>query len=207
MISFVTRFISLNLEQYLVNPIFMSNDSYFTEGLLTGDKNVLQEIYDRFFLKVKKFVLQNKGDSTDAEDIFHNALIQLYVRLKKRELIIKSSFEAYLFTTCKNLWRRELNKKRVTKPEVIELEDKHTENAMALLEQEQWELYIEKFQLLSENCRKILTLLFNETSYEEIVDTFSYASKVVARQRVFKCKAKLTKLIQEDIKFSRIKKL
>lgn len=207
MISFVTRFISLNLEQHLVNPIFMSNDAYFTEGLRTGEEKVLQEIYDRFFLKVKRFVLQNKGDATDAEDIFHNALIQLYVRLKKRELIIKSSFEAYLFTTCKNLWRRELNKKRVTNPEVLELEDKHLESATALIEQEQWELYIEKFQLLSENCRKILSLLFNGTSYDEIVDTFSYASKVVARQRVFKCKAKLTKLIQEDTKFSRIQKL
>lgn len=185
----------------------MSNDTYFIEGLRSGKETVLQEIYDQFFSKVRTFVYQNKGTLTDAEDVFHNALIQLYVRLKKRELIIKSSFEAYLFTTCKNLWRRELNKKRVTKSNVIELEDKETENAFALLEQEQWELYIEKFQLLSENCRTVLTLLFNGTSYDEIVETFSYSSKVVARQRVFKCKVKLTKLIKEDAKFSKIKKL
>ena len=185
----------------------MFDDSYFIEGLCAGEKAVLQEIYTQFFAKVKTFVLQNKGSVSDAEDVFHNALMQLYVRLKNRELTIKSSFEAYLFTTCKNLWRRELNKKRVTKSKVIELEDKETENAFALLEQEQWELYIEKFQLLSENCRKVLTLLFNGTSYDEIVETFSYSSKVVARQRVFKCKAKLPKLIQEDKKFSKIKKL
>ncbi|MGH1387493.1 RNA polymerase sigma factor [Kordia sp.] len=185
----------------------MSNDTYFIEGLCAGEKTVMKEIYDQFFTKVKVFVLQNKGSVTDAEDVFHNALIQLYIRLKNRQLVIKSSFEAYLFTTCKNLWRRELNKKRVTKSKVIELEDKETENAFALLEQEQWELYIEKFQLLSENCRKVLTLLFNGTSYDEIVKTFSYSSKVVARQRVFKCKTKLTKLIQEDAKFSKIKKL
>jgi len=185
----------------------MLNDAHFIEGLRAGNETVLKEIYDQFFSKVKNFVIQNKGNTTDAEDIFHNALIQLFIRLKNRQLEIKSSFEAYLFTTCKNLWRRELNKKRVTKSDVVELEDKETENAFALLEQEQWELYIEKFQLLSENCRKVLTLLFNGTSYEEIVETFSYASKVVARQRVFKCKAKLTKLIKEDAKFSKIKKL
>jgi len=185
----------------------MSNDTYFIEGLRSGEERVLKEIYDQFFSKVRTFVFQNKGTLTDAEDVFHNALIQLYIRLKNRQLVIKSSFEAYLFTTCKNLWRRELNKKRVTKTNVVELEDKETENAFALLEQEQWELYIEKFQLLSENCRKVLTLLFNGTSYDEIVETFSYASKVVARQRVFKCKAKLTKLIKEDVKFSKIKKL
>lgn len=185
----------------------MPNDTYFIEGLRTGRETVLQEIYDQFFTKVKTFVKHNKGTTTDAEDVFHNALIQLYIRLKNRQLTINSSFEAYLFTTCKNLWRRELNKKRVTKSHVVELEDKETENAFALLEQEQWELYIEKFQLLSENCKKVLTLLFNGTSYDEIVETFSYASKVVARQRVFKCKAKLTKLIKEDTKFSKIKKL
>ncbi|WP_298417345.1 RNA polymerase sigma factor [uncultured Kordia sp.] len=185
----------------------MSNDTYFIEGLRSGDETILKEIYNQFFSKVRTFVIQNKGNSTDAEDIFHNALIQLFVRLKNRELVIKSSFEAYLFTTCKNLWRRELNKKRVTKTKVAELKNEETENAYALLEQEKWELYIEKFQLLSENCRKVLTLLFNGTPYDEIVKTFSYASKVVARQRVFKCKAKLTKLIKEDTKFSQIKKL
>lgn len=184
----------------------MHNDAYFIDGLTNGNEKVLENTYAQFFPKVKAFVLKNKGTTKDAEDVFHNALIQLYIRLKKRELTIATSFEAYLFTTCKNLWRRELNKNRVTKKDVSTLEYKEKDQVFALLEQEKWELYIEKFQLLSENCQKILTLLFNKTSYEDIIKTFSYSSKLVARQRVFKCKAKLTKLIQEDERFSKLNK-
>ncbi|MEX0274373.1 MAG: RNA polymerase sigma factor [Flavobacteriaceae bacterium] len=183
----------------------MSKDLRFVEGLCTGDQKVVEEIYALFFPKVKTFVMRNSGKITDAEDVFHDALVQLYVRLRKRELTITSSFEAYLFTTSKNLWRRELNKKRVTKPSLIELDTK--DRAMALIEQEQWELYMAKFQKLPENCRKVLTLFFNGASYEEIISSFSYTSKLVARQRVFKCKAKLVKLIQEDSHFLRLKDL
>lgn len=178
---------------------------YFTKGLISGDERVLEEVYSRFFPKIKSYILTNRGEIKDAEDVFHNGLIQLYIRLKKRELVISSSFESYLFIVCKNLWIRELNKKKVKRDNVIDINYEEKDMVFALLEQEQWELYIEKFQLLSEKCRAILTLLFNKASYEEIVVTFSYTSKTVARQRVFKCKAKLAKMIKEDIRFSKLK--
>ena len=52
-------------------------------------------------------MLQNKGGIADAEDIFQKALLQIAVRYKKEKCQIKSSFNAYLYTVCKNLWRRE----------------------------------------------------------------------------------------------------
>ena len=46
-----------------------------------------------------------EGNTTDAEDIFQKALLQIVVRYKKEKFQIKTSFEGYLFTVCKNLWR------------------------------------------------------------------------------------------------------
>jgi len=64
--------------------------------------------------------------------------------------------------------------------------------------QEQMELYREKFNLLSDNCKEILSLFFNNISYDRIIKELSYASINTARQRIFKCKNKLISLIKAD---------
>ena len=74
------------------------------------------------------------------------------------------------------------------------------------LEQNQWELYQEKFKLLSTNCKNILQMIFDKQSYETIIKKFGYNSKLVARQRVFKCKSRLVQLIKKDNRYTRLKK-
>lgn len=179
----------------------MPKDAYFIDGIVNSDKKVLVKIYHQFFSKVKFFVINNSGSIEDAEDVFQNALIQLYVKLKENKNAISSTFEGYLFTVCKNLWRRELNKNRVTKTDVVQLVHEEQDHAMAFLEQNQWDLYIEMFQRLSENCQKILSLYFNNTPYSDLVKLFNYSSEVVARQRIFKCKSRLVQLIKQDVNY------
>ena len=90
----------------------MENNLRFLYALVKGDSSEIKIIYKKCFPMVRKFILQNKGNKQDAEDIFQMALLQLAVRYKKEKFTIHSSFEAYLFTVCKNLWRRELNKSK-----------------------------------------------------------------------------------------------
>jgi RNA polymerase sigma factor (sigma-70 family) len=180
----------------------MSNN-HFLEALISNDSKIIQKIFDNNFQKIQAFVLKNKGNKDDANDIFQKALLQLILRYKKEPFEIKISFEAYLFTVCKNLWRRELNKSKhkVTNSEVVELIDDDTDIALAALEQERWELFHEYLEKLSENCRKVLKLFFNKMSYAKIVENLNYNSENVARQRVFKCKNKLKDLISQDKRF------
>ncbi|WP_299312617.1 sigma-70 family RNA polymerase sigma factor [uncultured Aquimarina sp.] len=175
---------------------------YFVGALLKGDDRIISEIYQRFFPKILQFVLLNKGTHDAAEDIFQESLLHIVVRVQKKSINIES-FEAYLFTVGKNMWRRELEnqKKRVIKEEVYTLIDKDTNFAQFLIEHEQMELYREKFALLSDNCREILALFFNKVSYENIVEELSYATINTARQRIFKCKNKLVKFIKTDKRF------
>ncbi|WP_343914417.1 sigma-70 family RNA polymerase sigma factor [Aquimarina litoralis] len=176
------------------------------KGILDSNERVVAEIYSSFFPKVLGFVLNNKGQIADAEDIFQKVLMQISIRIRCRELqTINSTFEAYLFTACKNLWRRELNlRKRVTNRNIKEQVSEETDMAYALLEQERWELFKEKLEQLSDNCRQVLALFLSKVSYGEIVEKLSYASETVARQRVFKCKAKLIKIIKSDERFKNL---
>ncbi|MEW7280542.1 sigma-70 family RNA polymerase sigma factor [Aquimarina sp. 2201CG1-2-11] len=185
----------------------MQDSNYYIQGILHSDETVITQIYKNFFPKVLKFVCENKGQCEDAEDVFQKALLQISARIKLKKLeVIHSTFEAYIFTSCKNLWRRELNKKknRVTNLEVKELVSEESDMAYALLEQERWELLREKLDGLSDNCKKILGLFFKKVSYSEIVKQLSYSSEVVVRQRVFKCKAKLISNIKADKRFKNL---
>ena len=80
------------------------------------------------------------------------------------------------------------------------------DDALDVLEQNCFDLYIEKFNQLSENCKEILTLYFNGLNYEDIVSEKEYASVNTVRQRVFKCRTKLIGLIKADKQFLKIKR-
>lgn len=181
----------------------MIETNNYIKGLIEKNEKVILKIYEMTFPRVLGFVLNNNGQKSDAQDIFQNALLQISVRYKKKPFEITSSFEAYLFTVCKNLWRRELNKSknRVTSDTIIELRIEEEDKALASLEQERWELFTERFQSISENCRKVLSLFFNKTPYSEIVKKMGYNSETVVRQRVFKCKNKLTEIIKSDKRY------
>jgi len=181
----------------------------FLNALISNDLTVVKKIYRENFGKVYSFVLKNKGHKQDADDVFQKALLQLAVRYKKAPFTIKSSFEAYFFTVCKNLWRRELNKRKrmVTNSDVVKLVDDDTDIAMATLEQERWELFQEYLEKLSENCKQVLKLFFKKVGYAYIVEQFNYNSETVARQRVFKCKKKLKDMISKDKRFKNLTNL
>jgi RNA polymerase sigma factor (sigma-70 family) len=187
----------------------MNKNINLLSALANGDSKKIEFIYSHNFYSIKKFILQNKGNTEDAEDIFQKALLQIAVRYKKEKFEIKTTFDGYLFTVCKNLWRRELNsiKNRVTNNNVIELHSEEKDNSLAILEQKRQELFIEKINEISVNCQKILNLFFSKLKYSEILKQTDYNSETVIRQRVFKCKKKLTELIKDDKRFNSLKEL
>ncbi len=180
----------------------------YLEGLRGGDEKIIYDIYTNFYPKVRYFILNNKGTPEEAEEVFHNALFQLTIRLKTSNIEIKSTFEGYLFTVCKNLWRKELNNKKKwvrNDREMTHKGEESIDHGSSIIDQERWELFEEKLKLLSDNCRKLLTLYFSKVSYNEIVQQFSYSSENVAFQRVFKCKKRLADLIKKDSNYNNLK--
>ena len=144
----------------------MKDQSDYLNALINGDAEQISDIYKICFPNVKRFVIQNKGQQADAEDIFQKALLQLSVRYRKEQFEIKSSFEAYLFTVCKNLWCRELNKSKqeVTSDSVVELKNEERDMVLSVLEQQRWEFFQEKLELISDNCKEILKRFFKKNS-------------------------------------------
>ncbi len=68
--------------------------NFYLDALVKGDSRVISKIYETNFKQVKRFILQNKGNT---EDIFQKALLQITVRHKKEGISIKSTFKVFLF--------------------------------------------------------------------------------------------------------------
>ena len=187
----------------------MKDNSLYLNALLNNDSQVIEEIYVNNFPNVRRFIFQNKGLQADAEDVFQKVLIQITVRYRQEPFEIRTSFNAYIFTACKNLWRRQLNKSKheVTNDKIIELRNEARELALSVLEQERWEFFQEKLELISDNCKEILKRFFKRIPYKKIAEELGYNDERVVRQRVFKCKTKLTNMIQQDLRFKELREL
>jgi RNA polymerase sigma factor (sigma-70 family) len=185
-----------------------NKDLRYLQGLKNQTLEVLQEIYDNYFPSIKGHIINNSGKEEDAEDVFHDALIVIYRKVKDDSLELTSSFHTYFFAICKNLWLKKLNRKKrqsrvtIEDAEVLTMEN-DTEKAIETTER--FALYREKFQLLGEDCQKLLQLYFEKKNMKEIANTMGFGSEGYARKRKFQCKEKLTKLIQSDDRFNELR--
>ncbi len=179
--------------------------------LITGNSDGILEIYDVVFPNVIKYIRSNSGNKEDAEDVFQKALIIITTKAKVKNYEPVEKFEWYLYGICKNLWLKELSKRKKMnyKPVLHEISDEENakEIALEILESDRRELYLRNFNLLSENCRKILSLFLKRKKHKDIAVELGYNSETVVRQRVFKCKNKLTLMIKSDQSYKKLKNL
>jgi len=189
----------------------MTEQKNLFNSLVTGNSKGILEIYELVYPSVRKYIRNNSGNQEDAEDIFQRALLHVTTKSKVKNYQPVANFEWYLYGICKNLWLKELNfrKKWATKAEVKEVSDESNAKIMALeiLENDRREVYLRNFNLLSDNCKKVLSLYLKKRKHKEIAEDLGYNSETVVRQRIFKCKAKLTKLIQKDALYKKLKNL
>lgn len=176
------------------------------EHLVDGNQHFYNSLYSTLWPKIRNYIIKNSGSTVEAEEVFQDGIFQTVVRAKTKGIVLKSSLEGYLFMVCKNLWLQELRskKKKVRNDDLIELKNKDEETISKILHQEQWELFEEKFELLSKNCKDVLTEFFKKSPYSEIVKKFRYSSENTAFQRVFKCKKKLANLVKSDSRYKRL---
>jgi len=173
---------------------------------LEDEKGFFSNLDSKIFFNIRKFICLNNGSEEDAKEIFQEAFFQLAVRSKIKKLEINTSIEAYFFTVCKNLWRKELNrrKKWVRNDDIKELQEEEPEYDI-IKDHQKWQLFKAKFTLLSENCQALLNDHFKKIPYDVIIKKYNYASSNVAFQRIFKCKKKLIELVRADDGYQKLR--
>ena len=73
------------------------------KGILEGNERIIKFIYRKNLPAITNYVTSNSGSDSDAEDIFQEALIVIYQKLRDDKLILRASLSTFIFSICKNL--------------------------------------------------------------------------------------------------------
>ena len=178
-------------------------------GILRNDTIVLQYIYKNFYSKINFFIKKNNGDDDDANDIFQEAIIIIYRKLKANDLVLDCSFETYIYSICRFLWLKQLEKRKLEKEKIKDnheynddLYDDGLEKVADL--NERYKLYQKHFTNLGRDCQKILQLYFDKVPLKNIAQIMGFKSEKYAKKRKFKCKEYLIKSVKQDLEYKKI---
>lgn len=168
---------------------------------------MLREVYSRHFPEVKSYIVKNSGTETDAKDIFQDALVLTYQKLKSGSLSLECSLATYIFAVSRNMWMNSLRKRRkkITidqRPEISANLEKSIFTEIEL--QERKAIYQKYFLKLGSSCQELLHYFFLGKKMEEIASLMSY-SAAYTRKKKFECKQKLLEMIEEDPTFKELR--
>lgn len=183
------------------------SDDAVIEGLKKRESGIIRYIYKEYYPTIKFLITTNSGTETDAEDVFQDALVVLYRKIARENLILTSSFKTFLYSICRNLWLQRLDR-RVFSNGFLDMENlseiqdnlytgQHEE------EVEKYRLFQQHFFRLGEDCQKILRLFLKKTSLKEIAEIMGFKTEKYAKTRKFMCKEKLKNSILNDPSFKK----
>ena len=79
-------------------------------GLAANDSNAVETIYRENYLVIQAFVIKNNGNPDDARDIFQEAMIVLFEKARSGSFILSCQLQTYLYSVCRRLWLKRLQK-------------------------------------------------------------------------------------------------
>lgn len=186
------------------------SDEQILKGILRHDNLVLSYIYKQYYYKVNAFIRKNSGSDDDVSDIFQEAIIVIYRKLKENDLLFENrSFETYLFSVCRLLWLKSLRNIRAEKEKINEslpfTEEVYDDDLNNVIEKnERYLLYQKHFRNISTDCQKILQMFFDKVPIREITKVMGFKSEKYVKSRKFKCKELLIERIKQDTEYKKL---
>lgn len=169
-------------------------------GILGNSSKMLQYVYKEAYPGVRKYICSNSGNDEDSKDIFQESIIITYKKLKSNNLVLTCSLKVYIFSVCRLLWLKQLENQRkgIQEVNVGEFVMNLGEDILEVRDQnERYELYRAHFELLKEDCKKVLRMFLDKVSLKEIASIMGFTEQY-AKKRKFQCKEALVKSIQSD---------
>jgi RNA polymerase sigma factor (sigma-70 family) len=178
------------------------DDKQILDGILINDAMVLQYIYKKYYYLVNRLVLNSGGNDDDCDDIFQDAIIIIYRKLKDGNLkLYDFSFETYLLTVCRFCLLK--NKSIKVKTNIDDLDESINKELLLDLEviklrNEKYRIYTKYFDKLNKDEKKILRLSLDNTSEIEIMKLMGFLGIDELNTAFAKAKEHLKELIKND---------
>lgn len=168
------------------------------EGLALNQKQAIETIYQENYRLIQHLVISNNGSEDDARDVFQEALIVLYEKVRSAHFELNCLLRTYLYSVCRRLWLKKLQQNRrfeiqvtpmeETVPVEEDLEDHVTRNL-------QFRVMEKALQVVGEPCKSLLEAYYiQKKSMSEIAGDFGYTNSGNAKNQKYKCLVRLKRL-------------
>lgn len=144
----------------------------------------------RHYPVVRQMILKNSGSKQDAEDIYQEALIILFRKVKENDFKLTSSLATFLYSISRFQWMNELRKRKKEStddaPEISEDEANRISNYIE--EEAQFKKAEAALLTLGEKCRELLRLFyFEKLDFATIAGKIGLSNEKVAKNQKYRC--------------------
>jgi len=197
-----------------LNFLFRKKESFSDSeiiSVLTSRKKhedaVLRFLYAEVKPSITKFILNNKGDYDDVEDIIQDAIIVFYEKVKNNTLQLEKTVSGYIYTVGKYMWYNKLrkNKKHVRLENndfsKIGLDEFDTE----LFHTNETSFVKELFNKIGQACQTVLhQSVFEKIAMDQIAQLNGYKNEQIARNKKYRCLKELRTVIEQSTQYQTI---
>jgi len=175
-----------------------SNEKALLQGLARSDKKAIESIYRENYNMVQSLIINNSGSTDDAKDIFQEAMIVLYEKVRSGTFELNCLIKTYVYSVSRRLWLKRLQQMNRYVPAMENLQDTVSvdedveENERINSEFQAMEKAINS---LGEPCKSLLEAYYLEKkSMVEIALFFGYTNAENAKNQKYKCLVRLKKI-------------
>jgi RNA polymerase sigma factor (sigma-70 family) len=168
------------------------------KGLAIGDKQTIELIYRDHYNLIQSLIINNNGSADDAKDIFQEAMIVLYEKVRSGRFELNCQLKTYLYSVSKRLWLKKLsaNNRFVISGADLEPSFPVEEEVEAHEKRDaEFDMMEKAIASLGEPCKSLLEAYYlNKQNMQVIAATFGYTNADNAKNQKYKCLVRLKKI-------------
>jgi RNA polymerase sigma factor (sigma-70 family) len=174
------------------------NEKALLQGLARSDRKAIETIYRENYNMIQSLIINNSGSADDAKDIFQEAMIVLYEKVRSGSFELNCLIKTYVYSVGRRLWLKRLQQMNRYAPalenlqDTVPVEDEVEENERINNEFQAMEKAISS---LGEPCKSLLEAYYLEKkNMQEISQSFGYTNADNAKNQKYKCLMRLKKI-------------
>lgn len=181
-----------------MHKVVYFSDEALLAGIRKEEEAALAYLYKLHFPMILHFVQNNNGTDDEAKDIYQEAVIIFYEKIRDGGLELNCQIKTYLYSVCRRLWLKRLALKNRFAGLVSESDsfvDVEEDLAAADEQEEKFNIMGEALGLLGEPCKTLLEDFYiQDLSMQTITDKLGYTNADNTKNQKYKCLMRLKKL-------------
>lgn len=173
------------------------SDRKIIDRIREGDREVLIELYKAHEGMIANHVYQHSGNEDDVKDLMQDTLVAIWQNVRKPQFELSAKLSTYLFAIAKNLWLKQLDKRKRTKNEDY-ITGKEVADSVDPAQRMDYSIVQKALDLLQDKCRNILMMFyFDGFDMDTIAKANGLASASVAKAKKHQCLKGLETIIKQ----------